>query len=105
VIFDEEENPVTQAECPSGDPTCTQIVTIPDEAQRVDVATDLLAPFTFGWIYLNLQHNEIIAAYGDDDAQAWVTTVMDAAGRFSVGFDAIAFDNANTPVTTIIPVP
>ena len=30
---------------------------------------------------------------------------MDASGRFSVGFDAIQLDNANTPNTTIIPVP
>jgi hypothetical protein len=27
-------------------------------------------------------------------SQAWVTVVMDASGRFSVGFDAIQLDNA-----------
>ena len=105
VIFDEEENPVTANECPSGDPTCQQLITIPNEAQCIDVATDLLTPFDFGWAYLNLQNTKIIAAYGDDDAQAWVTAVMDAEGRFSVGFDGIQLDNANTPNTLIIPVP
>ena len=105
VIFDEEEQPVTNEDCPSGDPTCEQEVTIPNEAQRVDVAGDLLSPFNFGWAYLNLQHPDVIAAYGDDDAQAWVMTVMDAEGRFSVGFNGIQLDNANTPTTTFIGVP
>lgn len=104
VIFDEEEQPVTNEECPSGDPTCEQVVTIPNEAQRVDVAGDLLSPFDFGWAYLNLQHPDVIAAYGDDDAQSWVMTVMDAEGRFSVGFDGIQLDNANRPIATFIPV-
>ncbi|HET6986927.1 MAG TPA: hypothetical protein VFI00_09935, partial [Kribbella sp.] len=105
VIFDEQEQPVTAEECLSGDPTCEQIVVIPNESNRIDVAADLLAPFNFGWVYLNLQHPDIIAAYGDQFAQSWTTAVMDASGRFSVGFDAIQFDNANTPNTTIIPVP
>jgi len=104
VLFDEEENPVQQEDCPSGDPTCLQEIGIPNEAQRVDVALDLLTAFDFGWAWLNLQHSKLIAAYGDDDAQAWVTTVMDAEGRFSVGFDAIQLDNANTPNTIILPI-
>jgi len=103
VVFDEEENPVQQNTCPSGDPTCAQEITIPNEAQRVDVAGDLLAPFDFGWVYLNLQHSKL-TPYGDPYAQAWVTAVMDAEGRFSVGFDAVQLDNANTPNTTFIPV-
>ncbi len=107
VIFDEQEQPVTAEECLSGDPTCEQTVTIPNEANRIDVATDLLAPFNFGWAYLNLQHNNpgFVAIYGDAFAQSWTTAVMDASGRFSVGFDAVQLDNANTPNTTIIPVP
>jgi hypothetical protein len=105
VCFDEEEQPVTSEECPSGDPTCEQVVVIPNEANRVDVAADLLCPFNFGWTYLNLQHPDIIAAYGDDDAQMWLTATMDAEGRFSVGFSGIQLDNANAPVSTIIPIP
>jgi hypothetical protein len=104
VLFDEEENPVQAEDCPSGDPTCEQVISIPNEAQRVDVAADLLSPFDFGWAYLNLQHDAIVPIYGDDDAQAWVTAVMDAEGRFSVGLDAVQLDNANTPNTTILPV-
>jgi hypothetical protein len=107
VIFDEQEQPVTAEECLSGDPTCEQTVTIPNESNRIDVAADLLSPFNFGWTYLNLQHNNpgFVAIYGDSFAQSWTTAVMDASGRFSVGFDAIQLDNANTPNTTIIPGP
>jgi hypothetical protein len=101
VVFDEEENPVQQNTCPSGDPTCSQTITIPNEAQRVDVAEDLLAPFDFGWVYMNLQHSKL-TPYGDPYAQAWVTAVMDAEGRFSVGFDAVQLDNANNPNTALI---
>jgi hypothetical protein len=104
VIFDEQEQPVTADDCPSGDPTCEQEVTIPNEANRVDVAGDLLAPFDFGWAWLNLQHSEVTPIYGDTAAQTWVTAIMDADGRFSVGFDAIQLDNANAPNTIIIPV-
>jgi hypothetical protein len=106
VIFDETEQPVTADDCPSGDPTCEQEILIPNEANRIDVATDLATPFNFGWVYLNLQHSNpgFVAIYGDPFAQSWTTTVMDASGRFSVGFDGIQFDNANTPNTFIIPV-
>jgi hypothetical protein len=103
VIFDEQEQPVTSEECPSGDPTCTQTILIPNEANRVDVAADLLSPFNFGWAYLNLQHPD--TAYADPYAQMWLTATMDAEGRFSVGFSGIQLDNANAPVTTFIPVP
>jgi hypothetical protein len=36
-------------------------------------------------------------------AQAWVTAVMDAQGRFSVGFDAIQLDSACTALHTGVP--
>ena len=104
-IFDETEQPVTTATCPSGDPTCTTTILIPNEAQRVNVATDLLAPFNFGWTYLNLQHSGLGPAYADNFAQMWLEVRMEANGRFSVGMNGIQFDNANTPITTIIPVP
>lgn len=94
VVFDETEQPVTNDECPSGDPTCEQQILIPNETQRVDVAGDLLAPFDFGWVYMNLQW-ATLPAYGDSFAQMWLETVMDASGRFSVGFDGIQLDNAS----------
>jgi hypothetical protein len=50
-------------------------------------------PNEFGWLYLNLNHT-IAGDPFPGVAQAWVTTTMDAEGRFSVGFDAIQLDNA-----------
>ena len=79
---------------------------LPLEAQRaaVDPAGYIVPfgtapnpPYDFGWLFLNLNTNTTGAggqpAYGDT-AAAWVTTVMSALGRFSVGYDAIALDNA-----------
>ncbi len=107
VVFDEQEQPVTATVCPSGDPTCEQEILIPNEVNRIDVANDLLTPFDFGWVYLNLQHNNpgFTGIYGDSFAQSWTTAVMTAGGRFSVGFDAIQLDNANTPNTNLILLP
>ncbi|MFL6196211.1 MAG: hypothetical protein ACJ75H_18670, partial [Thermoanaerobaculia bacterium] len=89
----------------------------PLEAQRVSLAggannpgDDPTSPFTFGWMYLNL--NTSTGAVGgifDPTAQAWVTTVMSANGRFSVGYDAIQLDNAlytnGTSGRTLVGVP
>jgi hypothetical protein len=61
---------------------------------------DLPVPFTFGWMYLNLNTTVVAAGANPPEdpaaAQAWVTAVMDAQGRFSVGFDAIKLDSACT---------
>jgi hypothetical protein len=98
LIFDEQEQPVIVDSCPG---TCPDPIAIPNEAQRMSVADDFLSPFDFGWIYLNLQHPDLIAEYGDDDAQSWVITVMEASGRFSVGYDVLQLDNANDPADPI----
>jgi hypothetical protein len=105
VVFDETEQPVTSENCPSGF-DCGIDIAIPNEAQRVDVGTDIPTPFNFGWAWLNLQNPDFatFGPYGDDDSQMWMFTVMDATGRFSVGFNGIAIDNANTPNTIFIPV-
>jgi hypothetical protein len=76
---------------------------IPNEAQRVSVRDDLLAPFDSGWAYLNLQHPD--TAYIDPYAQSWVIAVTVAEGRFSVGYDPLQLDNANSPITTKLPPP
>jgi len=105
VVFDETEQVVTPENCPSGF-DCGIDISIPNEANRVDIGTDIPTPFNFGWVYLNLQNSCptcVSSVYGDDDAQMWLVTVMDASGRFSVGFSGVAFDNANTPVVGLIP--
>ena len=112
VVFDELENPLTVTTGgPSGEPTPGAQCTFCDEAQRVEVGgAGIATNADFGWLYLNLNHATTVdAALGPGYiliAQAWVTAVMDAEGRFSVGFDAIQLDNANTAVTggVILPV-
>ena len=103
VSFDEEENPRTIVTGgPSGEPLPGAECTFCDEAQRVDVGgTGIPTNANFGWLYLNLNHREEgfpspLGPGYDNIAQAWVVAQMDASGRFSVGFDAIALDNAST---------
>jgi hypothetical protein len=95
LIFDEKETMVNAEECWWGDPTCTPTVRIPNEANRINVASGLLAPYASGWMQLNLQHNEVNPIYGDPHAQMWLTTVTESGGQYSVGFPAIQLDNAN----------
>jgi hypothetical protein len=100
VIFDEEETPEVPQTFPvSPQPPTNSVTPFPAEAQRTAVGgADFPVPFDFGWLYLNL--NTTVAAAGANPpedpaaAQAWVVTVMDADGRFSVGFDALRLDSA-----------
>src|SRR6185436_1268973 len=116
VVFDEFENPLTVVTGgPSGEPTPGAQCTFCDEAQRVAVGGDgITTNADFGWLYLNLNHattrDVLLSGTGTgyiNIAQAWVTDIMDAEGRFSVGFDAIQLDNANTAVSggVVLPVP
>ena len=104
-VFDETEQVETGENCPSGF-DCGIEILIPNEAQRVRVSSTggILTPFSFGWVYLNLQWGPL-PAYGDNFAQMWLSTEMDANGRFSVGFSGVQLDNANNPTTTLIPFP
>jgi hypothetical protein len=104
VAFDEFEDAVDL--CFQGDnfspPTGGADTCFPAEAQRVSLQDSIIPggqtpapPFDFGWMYLNLNTNTAgVGGIFADTAQAWVTTVMDASGRFSVGYDAIALDTA-----------
>jgi hypothetical protein len=103
VFFDEEENPELPEEpppispLPPGDffPAC------PIETQRVEVGgADLPTTFENGWLYLNL--NTSTGAPVDPFAQAWVSAIMSAEGRYSIGLDAIQFDSACNPNTVIL---
>jgi hypothetical protein len=112
VAFDEQENP--QDLCFAGDvvspPLGGEQTCFPLEAQRVSLAggnvigSDPAPAAEFGWMYLNLNTAVAGVSYPAADpavAQAWVTTVMDAEGRFSVGFDAIRLDSAVDPSNVI----
>ncbi len=112
VAFDEMENP--QDLCFTGDVVSPPIggaqTCFPLEAQRVSlsggnvIGSDPTPDAAFGWMYLNLNTNVSGVVYPVADpniAQAWVTTVMDADGRFSVGYDAIQLDSACQPSNVV----
>ncbi len=103
VIFDEQEQPQVPQSFPvSPQPPQQGLIPFPAEAQRTEVGGAGLpvAPYNFGWLYLNL--NTTVAAAGANPpedpaaAQAWVTIEMKAGGRFSVGYDAVKLDSACT---------
>ena len=108
VAFDEQENP--QDLCFTGDVVSPPLggaqTCFPLEAQRVSlsggnvIGSDPAPTADFGWIYLYLNTNVSGVTYPAADpnvAQAWVTTLMSAEGRFSVGYDAIQLDSACAP--------
>jgi len=90
VFFDEQENPETActiSPCPEQD------ILFPLEAQRVAVADMGVTPQS-GWTYMNL--NQVWSLDGPVtlNAQAWVTAVHSAEGRFSAGLPAVQLDSA-----------
>jgi hypothetical protein len=108
VAFDEQENP--EDLCFTGDVVSPPLggaqTCFPLEAQRVSlsggnvIGADPAPTADFGWLFLNLNHT-LAASAGTDPfpgiAQAWVTTIMSAEGRFGVGYDAIQLDSACDP--------
>jgi hypothetical protein len=112
VAFDEQENPTDL--CFTGDVVSPPLggaeTCFPLETQRVSlsggnlIGSDPTPPTPFGWMYLNLNTTVAGITYPAADpaiAQAWVTTLMDAEGRFGVGFDAIQLDSACAPTNVI----
>jgi hypothetical protein len=97
VIFDEMENPNRPPGCQISPCTTTESAPFPAEAQRVEVGgSDFPVPFDFGWLYLDLNFDSGNPNPTEDPLaqQAWVTSVMEADGRYGVGYDAIQLDSA-----------
>ena len=101
VIFNEQEEVFLPPSVPFGpQPNAGAITPFPAEAQRTQVGGPRLpVPFNFGWLYLNLNVSVALAGANPPEdplaAQAWVTTIHDADGRFSVGYTATQLDNAS----------
>jgi len=101
-IFDEMEQVSTPQTFPfSPQPPQQGILPFPAEAQRTKIGgADFPVPFSLGWLYLGL--NTTVTGnpnppFDTAAAQAWVTVIMDASGRFSVGFSAVQLDSACAP--------
>ncbi len=102
VIFDEEENPEVPATSPFSPPLPgLSLIPFPWETQSTQVnGPDFPVSNAFGWLYLNL--NSTVAGSQvpfEPIMQNWVSALMSAEGRFSVGFDAIQLDNVTDPAT------
>jgi hypothetical protein len=95
VIFDEEENPVTAESPPfSPSPIVPGQTPCPYETNRSRVGGDFLtSPFAAGWLFLNL--NTQIDGDFNGLHQAWVGAIHGSSGRFSVGYQGVAFDHAS----------
>ncbi|HVR09907.1 MAG TPA: hypothetical protein VMW75_17820 [Thermoanaerobaculia bacterium] len=101
VIFDEEEHGVIPGLC--GEFPCLAppppFIPFPAAAQRVRVGSAALAvPFSFGWLYLDL--NNTVASAGPNPPvdpaaqQAWVVATQSSNLRFAVALDAFRLDDA-----------
>jgi len=89
VVFDEQENPLTEGLGPVVDPV-DQEDPFPFGANRAQVGTDLTVESPFGWLFLNLNDGNPAQEYF---RQAYVTPLVSASGRFSVGLEALALNN------------
>ena len=67
-------------------------------------SSSLPTTFSFGWMFLNLNFSNGGLIQFDPLMQNWVSVVMDADGRFSVGFDAIQLGNVTNGDVTNNPV-
>jgi hypothetical protein len=96
VAFDEFENSeeLCFQQSDVSPPDIGELTCFPAETGRYNVTSSnvpgsqSLEPTpNFGWMFLDL---DLTAAV---ESQAWVTAIMSAQGRFSVGFDAIQLDS------------
>jgi hypothetical protein len=99
VIFDEQEHPLLPVVPPFfPPPPVDPFFPFPAMAGRTRVGSAALpTPYAFGWMFLDL--NTTIAGNSNPPedaaaAQAWVTEVHDANGRFSVGYAGLHIDSA-----------
>ena len=113
VVFDEEESP-TLFEVPpfSPPPLPFDFIPFPAEAIRISITDEeegsfvLPADADFGWIYTSL--NTTVGPAGANPpedpgaAQAWISTVSRAEGRYSVGHPAIRLDSACDAIHVVV---
>lgn len=97
VVFDEDENPEVVSQNFSGGVTIT-LTPFPLETQAVAIGgPNFPVNPSAGWFFLNLNwlavgQNAALTA----EMQNWVTVVMSAEGRYSVGFPALQLDNVTS---------
>jgi hypothetical protein len=107
VFFDEQEHPSLPAICTIG-PCPPNQGPFGAATQRVQVGGTLLpTPFSFGTMFLNLNHAASSPPGNPSSdpaaAQAWVETSITANGRYNVGYHAVVLDSATDASHETIP--
>jgi hypothetical protein len=96
--FDEEEHPVVPPTFPVLQPPLPVPTPFPAATGRARVGdADLAVPYSFGWLYLDLNSSlPGVAGPASDPAalQAWVMAVESADGRYATGTEAFRLDSA-----------
>jgi len=108
VGFDEQEHPfVPPTPVVFPPPVTPGALPFPAAAQKVKVGSaELPVPYTWGWIYFNL--NTVVAAAGavppenPAAAQGWIFVVQDPRGRFSLGYPALQLESAGAATLNLI---
>ncbi|MEM7052776.1 MAG: hypothetical protein AAF604_24135 [Acidobacteriota bacterium] len=101
VIFDESSNPALVPESrisPSDEPETPAICPFCAQRREVDF-TD----FASGWLYLDLNHSLAFGEPVGGVGQAWVTPLVSAEDRYTVGFDALSLVHACDGLPTAAP--
>ncbi|MFL6234391.1 MAG: hypothetical protein ACJ76N_14760 [Thermoanaerobaculia bacterium] len=97
VIFDEQEHPAVPS-CPILCPTLAS--PFPAESGRIPVGgLAFPAPYSFGWAYLDMKTFARPAFSAPGATQAWLGTIHEALGTFSVGYEADPRDSGCNPQT------
>jgi hypothetical protein len=103
VIFDEQENPLVVEGSPFSPPPVAESVLPCACATTRANASDFGPIFNFGWFYLNL--NTSTGSAADPIKQSHVSTTHQAAGQFSVGYEAVHLDSALDKTFTVTTAP
>ncbi len=96
-VFDEEEHALTPQLFPVLPPPQPPLLVAPAAAQRVKIGgATLPVPFSFGWLYLDLNDSIPAGNPASDPAagQAWVLTVQSADDRYATAIDAFRLDSS-----------
>jgi hypothetical protein len=107
VTFDEQEQAETiplSPVPPGGPPPGPTPGAFGAEASRVHVGgSSFPVPFTFGWLFLDLNTLTGVSQGSREFHQSWVETVMKAQGQYSVGYAATPFDSGCAPADPRFP--
>jgi hypothetical protein len=97
VVFDEQEHPAVPS-CPILCPTLAS--PFPAESGRLPVGgLAFQVPYSFGWAYLDMKTSPRPAFLVPGATQAWLGTIHEALGTFSVGYEADPRDSGCNPQT------